>query len=205
MDGRDDLGLGADQALELVHLQLAVVVDGDDAELGPGLLADDLPRHDVGVVLHRRDQHLVAGGEARAGEALRHEVDPLGGAAHEDDLAVLPRADEAADLAARALVLLRRGLAQGVDAAVDVGVEGGVVAGERVDHGLRLLRRSRVVEIDERPPVHLLLQDGEVGADALHVEHGRGLGGRVVGHGHEAAPLAGFEPRPSSRRRRRVR
>ena len=63
---------------------------------------------------------------------------------------------------ARPLVGRRGALAEQVHAAVDVGVVLRVEARDRVDDRLRLLRGRRVVEIDERLAVHLLLQDREV-------------------------------------------
>ena len=57
----------------------------------------------------------------------------------------------ARDLAPGALVGLARELAELVHATMHVGVVLGVVARDRVDDDLRLLRRRRVVEIDERP------------------------------------------------------
>ena len=66
-------------------------VDRHDAQRRAGLLAQQLPRHDVRVVLHLRDEDLVAGLQIRAAAALRDEVDALGGAAREDDLAAIAR------------------------------------------------------------------------------------------------------------------
>ena len=63
---RDELGARPDELLELVEQQLAGVVDGRDAQTGAPLLADHLPGDDVGVVLHRRDEHLVALAEMRS-------------------------------------------------------------------------------------------------------------------------------------------
>ena len=51
-------------------------------------LAQEVPRHDVGVVLHDREHDLVALADLRAAEGLRDEVDGLGGVAGEDDLVV---------------------------------------------------------------------------------------------------------------------
>ena len=87
-----------------------------------GLLAHHLPGHDVGVVLERGDQDLVAGLEARPRVGLRDQVDRLGSAAHEDDLARRARIDEAPHALARALEGGRRRLAQRVHAAMHVGV-----------------------------------------------------------------------------------
>jgi len=48
------------QRFECVELQVAAAVDRDDPEARAGGLAGDLPRHDVGVVLHLRHDDLVA-------------------------------------------------------------------------------------------------------------------------------------------------
>jgi hypothetical protein len=53
---------------------------------------------------------------------------------------------------------------------MDVRVLGAVVTIQRVDDDPRLLRRGRVVQVDERLAVDGLLQDWEVLADALHRE-----------------------------------
>ena len=67
----------------------------------------------------------------------------------------LARVDEPLNLVARAFVIARRLLAQVMHAAMDVGVLRGVIARDRVDHGLRLLRGRGVVQIDQRASVNL--------------------------------------------------
>ena len=52
----------------------------------PLLLAQEVPRHDVGVVLHDREHDLVALADHRAAEGGGDEVDRLGRVAGEDDL-----------------------------------------------------------------------------------------------------------------------
>ena len=67
------------QPLELVEIELAAIVDRHHAQRARRVCSQThLPRHDVRVVLHRRDEHLVAGLQRRAAEALRHQVDALG-------------------------------------------------------------------------------------------------------------------------------
>ena len=78
------------------------VVDRRHAQARAGALAQHLPGHDVGVVLHVGDQDLVARRRRGAPEALRHQVDRLGGAAHEDDLARRSRGAEEARAPCRA-------------------------------------------------------------------------------------------------------
>ena len=65
----------------------AAIVDRGDAQARALLGAELLPRNDVGVVLEPGDDDLVARADVAAPPALGHEVDALGGAAHEDDLA----------------------------------------------------------------------------------------------------------------------
>ena len=87
------------------------------------------------------------GFEIGAAPALGDEVDPLGGAADEDDLVGRGGADEAGDPPPRRLEgerHLRRAL---VDAAMDGRIGLGIAAVDRVDHRQRLLRGRGGVEI----------------------------------------------------------
>ena len=119
-----------EQTLIFIHDQLAVMVDRNHPQLGADLLAQHLPGHDVGMMLHRRDDDLVAGLEKRPAVTLRHQIDRLGGAAHEDNLLIRPSIDEAAQFAARRLVGRRGALAQMVHAAVDIGILSPIIIGQ---------------------------------------------------------------------------
>ena len=77
---------GVEQLLELVDEEIAVVVDRRPFDHRALALAQEMPRHDVGVVLHDREHDLVAGLDALARERIGDEVDRLGGVAGEDDL-----------------------------------------------------------------------------------------------------------------------
>jgi len=57
-----------------------------------------------------------------------------------------------------------------MDSAVHVGVVLQVVARDRVDHRTRLLAGRRAVEIDERLPADLLVENREVLANPLDVQ-----------------------------------
>ena len=59
------------------------------------LFGEHLPRHDVRVMLERRQDDFVAGFEELAPVAVHHEVDRLGRAAGEDDSRFFARIDEA--------------------------------------------------------------------------------------------------------------
>ena len=133
------------------------------------------------MVLHAGDDDLVAGPDVLAAVGLGDEVDGLGGAAHVDELVVLGGVDEAADLAAGGLVVVGGVLAQGVDAAMDVGILGRVVVDQRVNNALGLLAGGRVVQVDEGMSVDFLVENGEVLAQLFDIE-------RVIGSGHDALP-----------------
>ena len=80
-----ELGARRQQPLKLIEQQLAAIIDRRDAQLRASLVAQDLPGHDIGVVLHRGDQHFVARRDLRAAVGLRDEIDAFGGPADEDD------------------------------------------------------------------------------------------------------------------------
>jgi hypothetical protein len=132
----------------LVERQPALVVDVEPVERRPGALADELPRHEVRVVLHLGDHDAVARAEVRAAPRVRDEVQRLGDVPGEDRLGDAP-AGERGDALARALEQLGRLHLERVDAAVDGRAMGLVVVVHRVDHRARRLRRRRAVEVDE--------------------------------------------------------
>ena len=163
----------AEQLLVRVKIQLATVADRDDAQPRALFLTEKLPRHDIRVVLQRRDDNFVAGADVRAPVGLGHEIDCLRGAPHEHDLPRLSRIEEPPNDVARCLIRVSRTLAEPVHAAMDVPVVLGVVPHQAIDDRLRLLSRGGIVQIHERLAVDPLPEDGEVLTDRGHVE-GRG-------------------------------
>ena len=158
------------QLLVFVDQKLAGIVDRHDADSCAFLFRQHLPRHDVRMVLERRQDDFVARADELAAIAVHHEVDRIGRAAGEDHFAIFARVDEALQLAARFLVFGGRGFGQIVHTAIDVGMLRGLVAHQTVDHRLRHLAGCRVVEIDQRLAADLELEDRKIGADALNVE-----------------------------------
>jgi hypothetical protein len=164
------LGALVHQQLEVGEVEPAVVGQRDPAQRGAGALAEHLPRHQVGVVLHLGDADLVAGADreaaARGGvaEGVGHQVVGLGGVLGEHHLVAVRRADEAGDGVAGRLVAVGRLLAQRVHAAVHVAVVLLHEAPLGVEHLRRLVRGRGVVEVDERVAVDLAGQHREVGS-----------------------------------------
>ena len=204
----DELGAGGEQALESHEVDFAARCDGCDDDLGAGALGDHLPRDDVGVVLEMGEQDLVAGLEVGPAPALGHEVDALGGAAHEDAAPGVLEAEELRDGTAGGFVGGGGLLAQEMDATVDVGVLLGVIALEGPDDDRGLLGGGRVVEIGQRTTAHGTSQDREVLAAGGDVERGHRAERRRTraGRNREAnfrATAAGARPSGYTRARRR--
>ncbi len=83
---RDELRLQAQEHLEDVEPEHAVVGDRDELEVAVLLLDEELPRDEVGVVLHLGQDDRVAAADVAPAPRVRDEVDRLGRVAREDDL-----------------------------------------------------------------------------------------------------------------------
>ncbi len=153
-----------------LEIDLAAIVDRRHPQHRAGLLAQDLPRHDVRVVFQPRQQHFVAGLQVRPPVGLRHQVDPVGRSGRQDDGLGVGRIDEARGLGAGALVRLGRALAQQMRGAMDVGVGVAIVVVESAQHRFRFLTRVGAVEIHERLAVHEFAQDREICPDRRHIK-----------------------------------
>ena len=161
------------ESLDRLGVHLAARIHGRHHELRACLLAQHLPGHDVRVMLEMGKEHLIARLEQGTTIALRDQIDGLGRAAHEHDLARRAGVDEARDALACALVQCRRFLAQRMHAAMDVGVMHPLVFVHRRDDAARALRGGAVVEISERLAVHRAAENREFTAYGCDVEsHG---------------------------------
>src|ERR671934_1396458 len=69
-------------------------------------------------------------------------------------------------------------------AAVDVGVVLAVVLVDGAQHRLRLLGRRGIVQINQRLPIHLLVEDGEVTTYLLDIESRMPAGDREFAGNH---------------------
>ncbi len=190
----DQFGLRPDHLGEFSDVDAAVQGHGGNTQHAARQIAQQLPRHDVGMVLHRREHDLVAFLQELAAPGGGDKVDGLGGALGKDDFFDRTRIDEGAHLLARGFVSHGGRFAEVIGPAMHVGVLVAIGAADGVDHLLGLLRRRRAVEIDQRLAVDLARQDREVGADFLDVERKR-LGHLLV----HTARLAVRRPPNTSR------
>jgi hypothetical protein len=178
---RDDLHApGRRDLIERVEVELTSCVGLDDAEVRARALRDELPRHEVRVMVELADDDDVPGPEVVEAPRVRDEVDPLGRAAREDDLPRGRSVHEPGDRLARFLVRGRRAFRQLVDAAMHVRVLVLVEAAQPVEHLARLLGARGRVEERDRLSVDQLVEDRKVRAQAVRVEL------RLCGDGHAA-------------------
>ena len=126
------------------------------------------------------------------------------------------RIEEAAHAFAGILEALGCRVGEKMQAAMDVGIFLGVALHDGIEHGLWLLRRGGVVEIDQGLAIDLAREDGKVAADCLDIEARRDcamlavtahlvLGQPVAGTFGQRFPdaLMGDQCRRLRRRRRR--
>ena len=75
-----------EQLIQPAQIEQAVVAGHRQiSELRAGAFGQQLPRHDVAVMLHFREQDFVAGFDVLAAPGLRDQVDAFGRAAREND------------------------------------------------------------------------------------------------------------------------
>ena len=167
MADRHHLSARADQSIQRGKIDCAVIIDIEPSQHRAPALAQEVPRHDVRVVLHNRKHDLVTRLDVHA---VGDDVDRLGAALGEDDALSRRRIYVARDRFARGFESAGGFVRQRVQAAMHVCVAAAHRGGHRFDHGLGLLSAGGVVEINERSTVHLPRQDREIIADAHNIE-----------------------------------
>jgi hypothetical protein len=79
MRDRDQLGALGQQLLEFLDVEGAVIVHRHPDQHRALALAQEMPRHDVGMVLHDGEHDLVALPDIGHAPAIGDRVDRLGG------------------------------------------------------------------------------------------------------------------------------
>ncbi len=204
MRDRDDLRLRPEQLRVFVDQNLSVIVHRNDAQPGAAFRGNLLPGHDVRVMLQPADDDLVTGREMRTPPALRHQVDGLGRAAHEDDFVGRSRAQKSPCGFAAVFVRVSGSRRKRVRRPMDVRVLVPVERREPIDHRLRLLRRRGVVEPDERTAVDPFGQDRKIATIPERVERRAGRRtSRHIGGTSRVLARERFEVERRRRKRRR--
>ena len=170
MGHSDQFGARAYGINHRLRVKIAVGVTVNPFQHHALTFAQQVPRHDVGVVFHDRKNNLVACLQARGRPSIGHQIDAFGGTCGEDDLVLSP-VQKARNLAANGFIAVGGKVGQIVQATVNIGIFVRISLGYRIDHHLRLLRRGPVVQIDQGLAIHLPVQDRKISADAGNVIH----------------------------------
>ena len=122
MGDGDELRAVGQALLEFLDVEHAEIVDRHPDQLGALPFADEMPRHDVGMMLHDREHDLVALADVRHAEAIGDRVDRLGRDLVKTISSVLRRVQEAAHRFARLFIGVGGGVREEMQAAMNVGV-----------------------------------------------------------------------------------
>ncbi len=138
------------QAGDRIQLQRTVLVQRDHPQLRPHSGAQHLPRHDIGVVLHRADDDVVARADVGVSPAVRHEVNAFRGAANKHQFLRRAGVEERRRPLAHLLHSRRSFRAEGMNAAMHRRIAVAVKFRLGVNHRFRLLRAGGAVEVGQR-------------------------------------------------------
>lgn len=120
-------------------------------------------------MLHLREQNHIVRAEKFSAPRLRHQVNAFRRPARKDDLVRARRPHVSCNSRPRCFVSLRRARAQLVQTSMHIRVVVFVIGTQRLDDRARLLRRRRIIEINQRMPMHLLIQDREIFPERLPI------------------------------------
>ena len=146
----DQPGAVVELGPEIVEIELTGLGDPDMAQDTAGALGQQLPGHEIAVVLHHREQHLITGLEVGVSPGARHQIDRLAGVTGEHDFARAGGRHEISGDCPGPFEGVGGPGAELMGAAMDVGVICGVIALQGVQHLARLLTGGRVIQIDQR-------------------------------------------------------
>src|ERR1051325_2954659 len=130
---------GCEQRRKLVNIKSSVVTHWQKAKARTFAFCQELPWHQITMMLHDRQKNYVTFANELFTPGLRHQVDTFGGAAREDDILRSCRTDVLSDAQPRVFVSVRRTPAQCVQSAMNICVIVFVKISHGVDNSTRLL------------------------------------------------------------------
>ena len=141
---------------------MSAIVDGNHFQHNALLVAQQLPGHNVAVMLHFRNNHLVAFLQKGFTKTARHQIQAFGGATRENDFGGGTRIDEIPHHLTGIFVQLRGLLRKEVHSPVHIGIDRAILIADGINHTPRFLRGGSIVKIHQRLSIHLTCQDGKI-------------------------------------------
>ena len=93
MGERKKLHLWCEQGRKLLQLERPIIANWQKSELRAGSLRQQLPRYQIAVMLHYRQQDHISFANEFSAPCLGYKIDALGGSAREHDFVCTRRAD----------------------------------------------------------------------------------------------------------------
>jgi hypothetical protein len=152
-DGKKASVVG-EHIVELIEHKLTFGIHRDDMKDDTLVALDELPRNNIGMMLHDSDDNVVAVKESVA-ERRSHKIDGFSGATGENNLIGGFSVDEGTNLFARLLHKVGGFLREGVHTTMNVGLAGMIDIVDTIHNRLRSLSSGRIVKINERLPIDL--------------------------------------------------
>ena len=139
MCDRDQLGFRPDGVDHLLRIKRPVRFDIHPLQHRTLPLPQKMPGDDIRVMLQNAEDNLIPWLKSGHGPAMRHHVQPHGGAGGEDHFILIRRVQKPGDLAPYRLVILSRNAGQVMKPAMDVGIFLRIGLRHCVNHRLRFL------------------------------------------------------------------
>ena len=167
---RDDLGalINEPLRLSLLEVEAAVISDVEPPQGGTGALTNDLPRNQVGVVLHHRNDDLVIRSETLT-QGVRAQIKSFRRVRQSHHFLRARRPDKTREAFPPTLISLGGLQPELVHGPCNVGVVTRVVLAQSVNDNLGFLGSVSRVEVRQRVIPHPGGQDGKVFPDLLDV------------------------------------
>ena len=167
---------------QIFHVQFARIRHAADAQGVTAIIAQHLPRHDIGMVFQFGNQHRLIRAHHAAAPAMRDQIDRFCAVAGENHFPRIWRIDEARDRTARGLKSIGRHFGKPIGAAMDIGISRFHAARHGINHCAGLLRTRPGIEKDKRLAMLRLRQDREILPDAMDIK------------AHDAVPCRTHQP-----------
>ena len=167
----DQFGARRDGVDHLLRIKIAACIHINPLEGNALAFAQEMPGHDIGVMLHHRQENLIARLHAGHGPAVGDHVDALGGAGIQNDLILIGNAEKPRNRAAHGFVFFGRQIAEVMQPAMHIGIFVAIGGCDGINYHLRLLRRGPIIKVNQRLAIHFSCKNRKVGANFLYIEH----------------------------------
>src|SRR6266487_6591102 len=157
------------QLRKLLERKPAIVAYWHEAQPDAHSFSQQLPWHQVAVMLHFREEDHVSSPKKFCAPRMRHKVYAFRSSARKHDFVRRRSVQVARHALARSFVSFRRTRAQLVKPTMHVGVFVLVVMPKRIDYRPRFLRRRGTVKVDQGMTTRLFAEDREILAEGIPI------------------------------------